>query len=258
MRARPVASAVSLALVAVAALGACGRSEPGVAAYVGDATYSTDRVDHIYTDAQSKFHDAVQGQIAAQAAQSGASPTVEPPRSTVTRQDVVDLLVGIDLGKRVAAEKKIPISDQVTAEQLESDIQMPASAEFAKLWGEWIDIYGTLSEKLPPAELSDQAVMAIYQALVKVGKIPGGMSVTQVRQTFGDGGFVRTTTAVSAALADEAKRIGVTVNPRYRPLGVPAVVSTGSGVILYELPYVDQDGPVIDLAPSAGPSAPAQ
>jgi hypothetical protein len=251
MRARRVASAVSLAVAGALVLGACGRAQPSVAAYVGDARYSTSRVDQIYTDARTRYHDAVQ----AQAAQAGTTASAEELKSRVTRQDVVNLLVSIDLGKRIAAEKQLTIPDEVQPDQLAQQIQMPPDAEYAKLWGEWIDIYETLSAKLPPAELSDKAVMAVYQALVKVGAIKPGLSVADVRQAFGQGEFVQTTTALSVALSDEAKRVHVSVNPRYRPLAVPAAVSTQNGAILYALPYVDQDGPVTDLAPTAGPSA---
>jgi hypothetical protein len=250
LRARRLASVVSVAVVGVLALGACGRSSPDVAAYVGDTRYRTDRVETIYDDAQAKYAAAVEAQ--ANSTPGAPTPSPEQLKSKLTRQDVVNLLVSLDLGKRVAAEKQIEVPDNVKADQLVQGLQMPADAEYTQLWGEWIDIFGALTQKLPPAELSDDAVMAVYQSLVKVGKIDPGLSIGQVRQLFGKGEFVQRAAALSAALSDVAKRSSTSVNPAYRPLAVPAVVSVGDqGIAIYALPYVGQE--IIDLAPTANP-----
>src|SRR3712207_7796223 len=67
-------------------------------------------VDDIYEDAQAKFGEAVR----AQAAQGGVSPSPEQLRSKVTRQDVVNLLVSIDLGKRAAAARQLAVDRKST------------------------------------------------------------------------------------------------------------------------------------------------
>ncbi|MFC4020566.1 hypothetical protein ACFOW4_21855 [Micromonospora sp. GCM10011542] len=255
MRARRLIAAASVAALGVLSLAACGRSAPDVAAYVGDATYSVDRVDAIYDDVQTKYGEAVRQE----AGQAGATPAPEQLRSAVTRQDVVNLLVSLELGKRVAAAKNLQVPDQVTPEQLQQNLRVPATTEYAKLWGEWIDLLQVLNEQLPPAELSDDSVMAVYQALARTGAIQGGLPVDQVRQAFGDGGFVRSATALSAALQEEATRVDVSVNPRYRAVGVPSVVSTGQSLVFYSLPYINSDGPVTDIStpePVASSGAP--
>ncbi|MGN9890064.1 hypothetical protein [Micromonospora sp. L31] len=244
MRARRLIAAASVAALGVLSLAACGKSSPDVAAYVGDRTYSVDRVDAIYDDAQAKFAEAVRQS----ATQAGVTPDAEQLRSRVTRQDVVNLLVSIDLGKRVVAEQGIQVSDQVTPEQLAQQLQMPPQAEFAKLWGEWADISMVLSQKLPPAELSDASVMAVYHAIEETGGIQSGLSVGEVRQLFGEGGFVRTASALSAALEEEADKVDLSVNPRFRPLGVPSWVNKGQELVFYALPYVDASGPVTDIS----------
>ncbi|MGN9805342.1 hypothetical protein [Micromonospora sp. L32] len=244
MRARRLIAAASVAALGVLSLAACGKSSPDVAAYVGDRTYSVDRVDAIYDDAQAKFAEAVRQS----ATQAGVTPDAEQLRSRVTRQDVVNLLVSIDLGKRVVAEQAIQVSDQVTPEQLAQQLQMPPQAEFAKLWGEWADISMVLSQKLPPAELSDASVMAVYHAIEETGGIQSGLSVGEVRQLFGEGGFVRTASALSAALEEEADKVDLSVNPRFRPLGVPSWVNKGQELVFYALPYVDASGPVTDIS----------
>ncbi|MFJ6195213.1 hypothetical protein [Micromonospora sp. NPDC092111] len=244
MRARRLIAAASVAALGVLSLAACGKASPDVAVYIGDSRYSVARVDAVYADAQAKYADAVrQG-----AAQAGTTPTAEQLRSGVTRQDVVNLLVSIDLGKRIVAEKGLQVPDQITPEQLAQQLQMPPQAEFAKLWGEWADLFAVLSQQLPPADLSDESVMAVYHAIEKTGGIQSGLSVAEVRQLFGDGGFVRSASALSAALEAQADKSDVEVNPRYRPLGVPAWVNKGQELVFYALPYIDASGPVTDVS----------
>ncbi|MER6594733.1 hypothetical protein ABT214_23345 [Micromonospora purpureochromogenes] len=254
MRARRLIAAASVAALGVLSLAACGKSSPDVAAYVGDRTYSVDRVDAIYDDAQAKYAEAIRQS----ATQAGVTPDAEQLRSRVSRQDVVNLLVSIDLGKRVVAEQGLQVPDQVTPEQLAQQLQMPPQAEFAKLWGEWADISMVLSQKLPPAELSDASVMAVYHAIEETGGIQAGLSVGEVRQLFGEGGFVRTASALSAALEDEADKVDLSVNPRFRPLGVPSWVNKGQELVFYALPYVDASGPVTDISTPEPVTTPAE
>ncbi|NYF56936.1 hypothetical protein [Micromonospora purpureochromogenes] len=254
MRARRLIAAASVAALGVLSLAACGKSSPDVAAYVGDRTYSVDRVDAIYDDAQAKFAEAVRQS----ATQAGVTPQAEQLRSRVTRQDVVNLLVSIDLGKRVVAEQGLQVPDQVTPEQLAQQLQMPPQAEFAKLWGEWADISMVLSQKLPPAELSDASVMAVYHAIEETGGIQSGLSVGEVRQLFGEGGFVRTASALSTALEEQADKVDLSVNPRFRPLGVPSWVNKGQELVFYALPYVDASGPVTDISTPEPVATPAE
>lgn len=254
MRARRLIAAASVAALGVLSLAACGKSSPDVAAYVGDRTYSVDRVDAIYDDAQAKYAEAIRQS----ATQTGVTPDAEQLRSRVTRQDVVNLLVSIDLGKRVVAEQGIQVPDQVTPEQLAQQLQMPPQAEFAKLWGEWADISMVLSQKLPPADLSDASVMAVYHAIEETGGIQSGLSVGEVRKLFGEGGFVRTASALSAALEEQADKVDLSVNPRFRPLGVPSWVNKGQELVFYALPYVDASGPVTDISTPEPVTTPAE
>lgn len=249
MGARRLIAAASVAALAVLSLAACGRSAPDVAAYVGDTRYSVDRVDEIYNDAQTQYADAVRRQ----GAQMGASPAPEELRSAVTRQDVLNLLVAIDLGKRVAAERGLQVTDEFSPEHLQSQLQMPATTEYTKLWGEWVDISAVLEKELPPADLSDDAMMAVYHAIARTGVIKSGLSVAQVRQAFGDGAFVRTASALSSALREEAEKVDASINPKYGPIGVPSVVSNGQSLFFYSLPYINHDGPVTDISTPEAP-----
>ncbi|MEV6814626.1 hypothetical protein, partial [Micromonospora sp. NPDC051296] len=170
-------------------------------------------------------------------------------QAAVTRQDVVNLLVSLELGKRVVAEKNLQVPDEIVPEQLQQGLRLPATAEYTKLWGEWADIFQALGQQLPPpAELSDEAVMAVYRELQEPAGLEPGLSVEQVRQIFGEGGFIRSGVALGVALQEEAERAGTSINPRYQPIAVPSVVSNGQALIFYSLPYLDTDGPVSDVS----------
>ncbi|MFY1700473.1 hypothetical protein ACN28G_01745 [Micromonospora sp. WMMA1923] len=255
MRVRRLIAAASVAALGLVSVAGCGNSSPDVAAYVGDARYSLERVDEVYDDAQARYGAAVREQ----ATQADATLSPEQLRSKVTRQDVVNLLVSLELGRRVAADKGVQVPDEIRPEQLAEQLQMPATAEYTKLWSEWLDVSTALGGALPPAQLSDDAVLAVYRAIEKTGAIQPGLSVAEVRQAFGEGAFVRQASALSAALTSEAERVGTTINPRFRPIGVPSVVSTGQSLVFYSLPYIDEAGPVTDIstprAPAGGPSA---
>ncbi|MGK5738376.1 hypothetical protein [Micromonospora sp. URMC 103] len=253
MRARRLIAAASVAALGLLSLTACGKSAPDVAAYVGDTTWSIQRVDEIYDDVQAKYGEAVRQE----ASQTGASPSPEQLRSTVTRQDVLNLLVSLELGKRVAAAKNLQVPDQISAEQLQQGLRVPATAEYTRLWGEWVDILQVLNQQLPPADLNDEAVMAVYQAIAKTGAIDAGLSMEQIRQAFGDGGFVRSASAVSAALEEEADRVDTSVNPRFQEIGVPSFVNSPQGLVFYSLPYIDRSGPVTDISTPEPPAATA-
>ena len=92
---RLVAAAV-LGALAVTAVAGC-RSQPTVAAYVGDKTYDTAKVEQIYDEARTSH-----------AASASPGPTATPsarPEAPVSRQQIVAALVGRDLAAAVVAEK---------------------------------------------------------------------------------------------------------------------------------------------------------
>ena len=243
MRARRLTAAASVAALAVLSLAACGRSAPDVAAYVGDRTYSVDRVDAIHDEAQATFEESVK----AAAAQQGATPTPEQLKLNVDRQDILNLLVGIDLGKRIAQEKKVQVQDQLSAEQIGKELGVP-DTQYATLAAEWYDLYLALQAGLPPADLTDDSRGKLYQALVEAGVAPAGWSADEQREQFGQAAFTRQVSAVSVALQDEVEKLDVTVNPRFPSLEIPALLQTQSGFRQYDLPYVDGNGQVTDVS----------
>lgn len=245
MRARRLVAVATVATLGVLSLGACTRSAPDVAVYVDDSRYTVKRVDAIHDELQKAYADTVRQA----AAKAGATPTPEQLESNLTRQDVVNLLVSMELGQRVAKERGIQVEDQFKVEELGEGLRIP-NTEYAKLAADWYDLYMALVQQLPPAELSDQSLMAVYDALVDAEALRPGASVSEVRQMFGDGEFVQSASAVSAALAAEAEKADASINPHFRPVAVPALAPNQGMWFPYALPYVDKDGPVIDITRS--------
>lgn len=251
MRARRLVAAASVAVLAVSSLAACGRSAPDIAAYVGDSTYSLSRVDAIYDEAQATYEESVRTALQ----QRGVEPSPEQLKLNVKRQDILNLLVGIDLGKRIAAEKQVQVQDQLSAEQLGQELGVP-NTEYATLAAEWYDLFLALQAGLPPADLTDDSRGKLYQALVDAGVAPAGWSADEQRQQLEQAPFTRQVSAVSVALQDEVEKLDVTVNPRFSSLEIPALLQTQQGLRQYNLPYVDGSDAVTDIStPEPLPSA---
>ncbi|PYC74436.1 hypothetical protein C7C45_05650 [Micromonospora arborensis] len=251
-------AAASVAALGVLSLAACGRSAPGVAAYVGDTAYSVERIDAIHAEAQAKYETTVRAAFQQQNGPS-ASPSPEMLQIGATKQDMLNLLVGIDLAKRIIAEKKIPVQDQLKAEELGESFGAPGT-EYAKLAADWYDLFLSLQAGLPPAELTDDLRATIYDKLVEGKVAPPGWTAEQQREAFSDPAIAQQVAAVvalSAAFQEEVKREDVSLNPRYSTLEIPALLQVpNSGFGRYNLPYLDQDSTVTDIStPEPVPSA---
>jgi hypothetical protein len=236
-RARRLASLAAVALLGIAGLTAC-RSEPGVAVYLGDQRITEERVNAIAAGAQPP---AATGQ----AAQPAPTPSGRA-RPAVTRQDVVDLLVSLDLGKRIVADQKLQVQDQVTPEQVAAELQLAPGSEYARMYGEWIDVAQAIMVKAPAGAPTDEQTMTVYRALADAGAIEPDLSLAQVKEAFGEGQFVTVATALGNQLADRAKADDMTVNPRYLPLAAPLFVTANGRPVFYQLPYVEGSGAVVD------------
>ncbi|MDG4807917.1 hypothetical protein O7634_14265 [Micromonospora sp. WMMD1120] len=260
MRARRVIVAASVAALGVLSLAACGRSAPSVAAYVGDTTYSVDRVDTLFAEAQATYEENARAAFRQENGPS-ASPSPELLRIKATRQDMLNLLVGLDLAKRIVAEKNIPVQDQIKADQLGQSLKVPGS-EYAKLAAEWYNHFVALQTGLPTAELTDSERSKLYDALVEADIASPGWSVEQQRAQFAAPEIAQQATAVvalSTAFKEEVEREDVTVNPRYSSLEIPALFQVpNQGLGLYNLPYLDRTSTVTDVStPEPLPSSEA-
>jgi hypothetical protein len=223
-------AAVAAVALAVTGLTAC-RSDPAVAAYVGDRKVTIAEVDKDFDQVRAKA-----------------------PGSKVTRQDIADLLVAVEIGKLVLAENKLTQSAQQTPpEAVAQQVKMPADLEYVQKFAEWDTILATLRPTLKPAELSDKALLDVYNALAATGVIPAGRPIDEVRQQLGQAPVVQSAVSTSLALGEQVKKSHASINPRFLPLRVPLYVPNQDGSLLFfNVPYVDNTGPVTDLgAPPA-------
>ncbi|MEU4367993.1 hypothetical protein [Micromonospora chersina] len=245
MRARRLIAAASVAALAVLSLAACGRSAPNVAVYVGDTSYSIDRVNAIRAEAAKAYAGVVKA-----AEEQGQTVPAELREIDLDGQDVVNLLVVLDLGKRIAADKKLDVPDQISAAQMGRALNVP-DTEYASLAAEWYDLFGALGKGLPKAELTDADRTAVYNALVKANLVPAGWSVDDQREAFADpaiGPQVSAVAGLSEALKAEVDRQDVRINPRYPSLAVPALIEAQQKFRLYDLPYVEGADQVTDIS----------
>jgi hypothetical protein len=238
-RARRLASAVAVAVLGLTGLAAC-RSEPGVAVYLGDQRITEDRVNAIAREAEPP--------AATPRAQEPTAAPSAPAQPAVSRQDVVDLLVSLDLGKQIVAEKRLSVPDQVTPEQVAAELGIAPGSEYARMYGEWIDVAQAIMGAEQPGAPTDEQIMTVYDGLVEAGAIEPNLSLAQVKQAFGDGQFVAVASALGDQLAAKADADGTTVNPRYLPLAAPLFVTASGRPVFYPLPYVEGSGAVTDAA----------
>ncbi|MEV4533724.1 hypothetical protein AB0J82_07825 [Asanoa sp. NPDC049518] len=243
LRARRIASIVVVAALGLGGLAAC-RSEPSVAAYIGDRKVTENQVTQI-------FDGAGAGASATPAAQE--QPAAEPtkvPGPAVSRQQVVDLEVTLALGRQVASEQGVQPVNAVTADQVAGELGVPATSQYAVDYTEWVNlsqgIFAKMGTSVPA--VTDEQLQGVYAALVKVKAIEAGFDLAQIKQAFGGGEFVSAAYQLTGMLEKAASANDTTVNPRYLPLSAPLVVSSQGGAVFYDLPYLVGSDTVSDRA----------
>src|SRR6185436_8473030 len=116
-RSRRLASMAVVACLAVAGLSAC-RSESSVAAYIGDTRTTEKRVQAVWDDARAAL---------------GGDAAVMP----ISRTDVVNVLVGADLMKRVAARHNAEVPPNLPFDEFATRLRLPAKAEYVQLYTQY-------------------------------------------------------------------------------------------------------------------------
>jgi hypothetical protein len=211
-RARRVAVTAAVAALAATGLIACQR-EPGVAAYVGKARITEDRVDAVYTDARDKLTASVEqtGQ------QQGAGAAPQAVQMPVTRRDVVTNLVGLDVLRGIARERNLqPV--QVQVEQVAQSVGLPPDTEFVRTAAEYRSYLDAFAQTVQPAPVSDADLMDVYQRLRDGGGLAGGDATFQsFKSSIGpqDQQVLEQNIGLRNALAKAAGSTHARVNPRY-------------------------------------------
>lgn len=201
-RVRPLVILAVLAVLGTSALTGC-RSEPDVAAYVGDRRYSTEDVDAL--------------------AEEGLKAKVSTNLGQV-RQVVLSWLVISDVGARVAKEKGITL-ERVDVTEVERSAGLPAGSPLARLFVDTSAVVSTFQGKVAPIEPTEADQREVFNNLsVNGGKLEESFEEVKPYLTMeAIGGAL----AVRTTLQDAIKGADVTVNPRYAPLVYPVQLQIG-------------------------------
>ncbi len=246
-RVRRLTCSAVVAAVALTGLAAC-RSEPGVAAYLGDRTITTNRVDAVYADARTKLDAAVE-QIRAE--QQGKAPAT-PAQLPITRQDVLTTLLGVDVLKAYAQRKGVSPA-AVSAQQVVQEIPLPPDAQYVQSVAEYRGYLTGLSQAAKPAELTRDDLRDVFVRLDRAGVFDQAEEkpslqawVEQLNPR--DRALLQQVVGLRNELAGEVRSLRASVNPRF-----------GAGELPL-LPFADAKGRsaplvVLPLAASAGQSA---
>jgi hypothetical protein len=245
MRVRRLVSVVVVVAVGTVGLAGC-RSDPSVAAYVGGARYTDARVQRIADEAHRKLQEYVDTQ---QSAAGASSQAVERP---VTDIEVIDALVGRDVLKVLAEEKKLTPLD-VDPNQIAQQEQVPPDSEYVRALVERDGYRLAILQKAPSAEPSEEDLREVYDNLVKASSGAFTGSYAEFKSTLADQDteLIGRSAAVGREVAAEAGRLDVRINPRYGSASLTLVqISDQQGGVhsLLNVPLTEQETGVKDLS----------
>jgi hypothetical protein len=214
----PRRSVIVAVLVLLAGLGfaGCGRAQPGTAFYIGDTRYTQKQIDEMVDEIVA----AVPGVDVADA-----------------RANVVNELVLRDLGQRAAKEKSIDVAAPDYA-GIAQRLTLPENAKLTRLLAEATAAADALVSRADPVPATDKDTRDIYDAAVASGR--------QLRPYAEEAASMKTNALLPKVLGarnllvEQARKVGVEVNPRYLPLtadlgGVPVPLTDGIDVVVDEL-----------------------
>lgn len=237
-RVRRLASAAVVAALAVTVLSAC-RSQPTVAAYVGNQRITEARVQTVWDDAKNATATApLKDQ------QGDALPF------TLQRADVVRVLTYVAVLQTVAKQQSVT-AQPLDPNQALSRALVPATSQYTQAYAQELALLGALQQKnqsAPPAPDAD--LRELQQNL-----IGAGVQVSPDFASFKSTLSPDQTSAVNASVAvgQEIDRavtgpLNVRINPRYGTLTV-ALLDTQSQQTGMYVPLL-----ATSLNPSASPA----
>jgi len=163
-RARRLASTAVVAVLAVSGLSAC-RSEPGVAAYLGDGrTITEERVAGIYNEALDDLTKA-RKQLPQQEAAGASAAAAAPVQVPFKQKDVLNALLTVEVLERAAAAKGVQPANEPTVDQISQAANIGPSWEYTKLYARTFQLRAALLPKAAPAELTDADLRPVYDRL---------------------------------------------------------------------------------------------
>ncbi|NLU79357.1 hypothetical protein HCA58_13390 [Micromonospora sp. HNM0581] len=216
MRVRRLVAVASVA-VGLVALTGC-RSEPGVAAYVGDHRITEDAVTEIIEDAQATNPIPT--------GTDDVPPGQEP--QLPGRSQVVSTLVLGEVCERISAAEGYRPEGQVDPAQVAQGIGLSPETGYVR---QVADLYTCLSG-IPigaPVAPTEQELVDLVAAGKRAGAVPAEVTVEQAAAQL-DGDQLRQALASRNSLREAVETYDVTVNPRYRPLVFPVLSFTGQAI----------------------------
>jgi hypothetical protein len=233
-RGRRLASILVVASLGLGSLVGC-QTETGKAAFVGDTTISEDRVSQVFDDVVAKAST----EEPAPEASGSPAPPAQPP---VTRQRVLDVLLSLELARRLVKEKNMPpAADPIDPAAVGEALKVPGDSEYAKLCAEWYGLQSVIIQNTPPVRLTDAGVTKVYDALVKANLIQPGAQAEQVREQIAQTPSAAEGTLVATSLGAMVEKTDTKVNPRYEPVNAPVYLRTEQGLLFYDLPFISSD-----------------
>jgi hypothetical protein len=218
----------------VTGLSAC-RSEPAVAAYIGDVKIADSRARAVYDE----VHKAL---AAAQPSANGA------PAREVTRADVVGVLIGAELLPELAKQQNATLASDIPLETYAAALQLPAKTEYTRLYVQASEYARALLPKVTSApQPTDADLHEVFDALINATgttgttfeQFKGGLSADNTKA-------VQTAAGLRQEIDDAATKAKLRINPRYQGASLPVLQS-----------QLQQNGPLVRLmsAPLAAADA---
>jgi hypothetical protein len=227
-RARRLASVVVVASLGVAGLSAC-RSEPSVAAYVGDSERITqDRVDAVYNEVRDKLQAAPAAPETPDGQPAAPAPTSSGPVTVpITRTDVLSLLVGSQLIDKIAAAQSVTPPADLQEPAIAAALRLPADSEYAQLYAKWRGLISALIEKAPATGTpTDAEFHELHDSLLAVQGVDPSLPFAQFKSQIAQGQnmpLVQRSVAVRDEIVKATSAADVRVNPRYQPAKLPVL-----------------------------------
>ncbi len=212
VRSRRVLAAAALTVCAGLALTGC-RSQPGVAAYVGNETLTEAQVDAVVDNATSLVPQS----------EGSHAPT---------RSEVVETFVLTQTCERLRAEQGFALT-AVSAAEVAQAQQVPAGSTYAQDRARMYSCLGGV--KFPDQTKPTEAeARDIYDRALKGGLNVGDWS--EARDLIINDAQLAQTVPVARELTKMVAAGDVTVNPRYRPMEfVLDDLSSGVGLVVVPL-----------------------
>lgn len=246
-RARRLASIVVVACLGVGGLSAC-RSEPSVAAYVGDSVKVTEtRVQEVWDNASAELTRAVAEQPDAP---DGAATM------PITRAEIVRTLVGHDVLADVAKREGVTAPADLALSDYATQLRLPPTTEYVRLYAETDGLLRALRAKVQAGapDATEDDLRQVFNVLLTSGEVPAGTTFDQFKTQLPaeNLALVKTAAAVRKEVAELTDTLDITVNPRYQPLSIPVLeFQTQQGQLkpLVNVPLGEAtDSPVTDIS----------